>query len=400
MAIGDFFKSFAKDVQGSFAMLMAGSVCAILMATGVAVDYSRVSKAQSQAQDQVDTAVLAAAIYLKHAREDGYSDESKLEHARTVALENLATWIHDGSISFALSDVIIKDGQITVSATGNVVPVMLGMFGVKGMALDASASVSLAAGNTKPVDVDVVLISDITGSMGGTLESVQKNMKRFSDDLTSKLLTENIRPSRIRVQVIFYKDYFVDSNPMNISVFYELPYNRGGLDRYVDGFVASGGGDFAESGLEAVWYGVNAPWDARSGSILTRAIILWTDAAALDFKGAPNVTDLAMNLDKSGTSTVKYPAKMPSNLVDLGKEFASFHKVNSNNQPGVVSMSVNITTGVDMVYYPNWDLMQDWNGVHLYNSSLSGSEAYDMILDQVVLSVLTQATARDIAITQ
>lgn len=380
------YRRYLNDTRGGFAIFAALSLLTLFVVIGAAVDISRVTRAKSEGQNRLDAAVLAAAVYVKGAEQEDIPPKRLRNRARRVAKTSLRTWIHPEGEQFKLTRLRFSEDALMAEGEGRIETVLASLFGVKTLPYKVNATVSLFGSDPTPIDIDVVLITDVTGSMGGTLSSVQANMKNFATDLTNRLATEDVVPGELRVEIIFYRDYFADSRAMQVSRFYDLPSQRSAMDSFVDSESASGGGDWAESGLEAVWYAVQAPWNTDESRQLVRAIILWTDAPAIPLG------------ENRGAFRTPYPSRAPRSLDGLRRQFSRFHTENSSGEDGVVSMALNITTG-SLASYPEWQKVSNWSGVTLNVGANAGnSSAYADMLDQVVASVLTQTEARTLAI--
>ncbi|PHR60155.1 MAG: hypothetical protein COA43_07600 [Robiginitomaculum sp.] len=380
------YRRFLDDTRGGFAIFAALSFLVLFVVIGAAIDISRLTDAKLDGQNRIDAAVLAAAVYVKEAELKPIPPKKIRNKARRVARRSLRTWIHGDGEKFSLTSLRFREGELIGNGKGSIKPILASLFGVKTLSYKVTSTVSLFGSDPTPIDIDVVLITDVTGSMGGTLSSVQANMKNFATDLTNRLATEDVVPGELRVEIIFYRDYFADSNAMQVSRFYDLPSERSAMDSFVDSESASGGGDWAESGLEAVWHAVRAPWNTDDSRQLVRAIILWTDAPAIPLG------------ENRGAFVTPYPSRAPRSLDGLRRQFSRFHTENSSGEDGVVSMALNITTG-SLASYPEWQKVSNWSGVTLNVGANAGnSSAYADMLDQVVASVLTQTEARTLAI--
>jgi len=130
--------------------------------------------------------------------------------------------------------------------------------------------------------VDVVMCIDVTGSMGGTINSVQNNAIAFYDLFKAECENEGINLSGLNAQVIGFGDKNVDgANWLDVSPTYWLPEQKSEFDGFVRHLYAHGGGDTPESGLEALNAAFNkTDWSADDG-YSRQVIILWTDAPYL-----------------------------------------------------------------------------------------------------------------------
>lgn len=147
------------------------------------------------------------------------------------------------------------------------------------------------------LSVDVVMCIDVTGSMGGIINTVKKNAMDFYDLFKSTCDAEGIMLSGLTSQVIAFQDKNVDGDRwLKISPTYSLPEEKSSYNTFVSSLYADGGGDTPESGLEALNLAFEkSDWGTDDG-YHRQVIILWTDAPYLDKAG---YTDLTVDALKS-----------------------------------------------------------------------------------------------------
>ncbi|WP_353649273.1 vWA domain-containing protein [Nakamurella sp. A5-74] len=151
--------------------------------------------------------------------------------------------------------------------------------------------------------VDIVFCIDVTGSMTPIIDAVKANALRFYEDVQTNLTAKGKNVDTLRVRVIAFRDFTSDAAaPLQESSFYSLPEEQTAFDGFVSGLVADGGGDAAESGLEALSLAINSPW-TTVGDRRRQVIVVWTDAPAHPL----NLADLPPDLATS----------VPSNFSDL-----------------------------------------------------------------------------------
>ena len=138
----------------------------------------------------------------------------------------------------------------------------------------------MESNNKMLYDVDLVFCIDTTGSMRHVIEIVKKNALNLYGDIIRALSAKGKTLSAMRVRVVAFRDYQYDKDKaMRASQFLTLPAEADTLKEAVDLLDADGGGDYPESGLEALAYAIRSEW--RTESVKKRhVIVLWTDAAA------------------------------------------------------------------------------------------------------------------------
>jgi len=161
--------------------------------------------------------------------------------------------------------------------------------------------------------VDIVVLFDITGSMGPCIEAVKANLKSFVATLTDKDANDENPIKDWRMKVCGYRDY--EQNPENWFVDNPFVTDVAIVEAQIDDskMQVSGGGDEPESLLDALHKiatmdqsglqdGVDPnKWRARG--TCARSIIFFTDASfkLMSIPEAPggNVVDILMKLTQS-----------------------------------------------------------------------------------------------------
>ncbi|HSU35618.1 MAG TPA: vWA domain-containing protein [Propionibacteriaceae bacterium] len=152
---------------------------------------------------------------------------------------------------------------------------------------------SLAAPRGLSYAVDIVFCIDVTGSMTPIIDAVKANALGFYDDVQNNLTAKGKNVAQLRVRVVAFRDFVADgAAALEESPFYALPDERNAFSEFVNGLIAEGGGDAAESGLEAVALAVNSPWTS-AGDRRRQVIVVWTDQPAHTLDPAVVPADLA-----------------------------------------------------------------------------------------------------------
>ena len=152
---------------------------------------------------------------------------------------------------------------------------------------------SLAAPRGLSYAVDIVFCIDVTGSMTPIIDAVKANALGFYDDVQTNLTAKGKNVAQLRVRVVAFRDFVADgAAALEESPFYALPDERNAFSEFVNGLIAEGGGDAAESGLEAVALAVNSPWTS-AGDRRRQVIVVWTDQPAHTLDASVVPADLA-----------------------------------------------------------------------------------------------------------
>lgn len=127
-------------------------------------------------------------------------------------------------------------------------------------------------------NVDTVFCIDGTASMEAHLDRIKQIMKSWEADMFAAV--RDRRSLQCRARIILFRDYMADGeNAMLVSDFFTLPQQKEKFEACVDSITATGGGDDAEDGLEALAYAIKSNWN-QGASRKRHVIILFTDAAS------------------------------------------------------------------------------------------------------------------------
>ena len=197
------------------------------------------------------------------------------------------------------------------------------------------------AGQGVDYNVDIVMCIDGTGSMAPIIEEVKANALSFYQKFVDAMEEADKSVDALRIKVITFRDYGVDSQPMEESEFFVLPDQNEAFRAHVAGITATGGGDGPENALEAVALALKSDW-ATSGTKRRHVILVFSDAPALPL-GAR-------------ASSASYPSGMPADLAELGAWWeGTDQSLTSNYQP---------KAGRLVAFVPNaepWSDLQAWN---------------------------------------
>ena len=153
-------------------------------------------------------------------------------------------------------------------------------------------------------NVDIVMCIDATGSMDAIIDEVKNNALTLYQRFVEEMGKKSKSVAQLRIKVIAFRDFAVDSEPLVESDFFVLNEDGGAeaLYAFMDTIVASGGGDLPENSLEALAVALKSDW-VRTGSIRRHVVMMFTDAAAIPLG------------EKAGCPG--YPEGMPADIAEL-----------------------------------------------------------------------------------
>lgn len=126
--------------------------------------------------------------------------------------------------------------------------------------------------------VDLVIVVDVTGSMGHVLKQVKSAALNFQELMVGRMSSKGKHIAQLRVRVVAFRDMYADQECFLESRFYELPAEHQEFADFVGGLKAKGGGgDGPESGLEALSLAMHSDW-TKKGDRRRHVIVVWSDA--------------------------------------------------------------------------------------------------------------------------
>lgn len=217
--------------------------------------------------------------------------------------------------------------------------------------------------------VDIVLCIDATGSMKSIIERVKGSALRFYDDLVAAMRSESKVIDALRLRAIEFRDFYVEGEvALRQSDFFTLPDQKDGFSEFIRSIRADGGGDDAESGLEALAAAIRSNW-TKSGDKRRQIVVVWTDTSAHQLEHSADA--------KPAT----YPADMPKNLDEL-TDLWEGQSWMSGSAKRLVMFAPDA--------YPWTDIATNWDNV-VHHTSKAGEgladHDYKEILDAIARSV-------------
>ena len=155
-------RQFGRDRRGAIAVLFALMAVILVGTGGGAVDYGRWLAARNETVNALDTAVLAAGRVMQLP---GSTEADALAAAQKYYSENKSTGLYSENVSFQVT----TQGTVMIgTSTASLVKTpFLALFGLGYLQVNASSKAILAANSNAGSDVEISMMLDTTGSMGG-----------------------------------------------------------------------------------------------------------------------------------------------------------------------------------------------------------------------------------------
>jgi hypothetical protein len=216
--------------------------------------------------------------------------------------------------------------------------------------------------------VDIVLCIDATGSMGPMLDNVKDSALTFPGKLAEEMVRKGRGISSLRLKVIAFRDF--GDNPADALVespFFEVPHQLDGFEQAVRGLSPHGGGDYPESGLEALAVALASNWE-KGLDRRRHVIVMFTDAPAHRLG------------DPMQAAARNYPP-VPSSMDGLFEQWG-----HSGSQRALMENSAKRLLIFAPEEYPWTDIADDWNNT-LYFPSSAGEGLEEWEMDEIIATI-------------
>ena len=193
--VSSFLQRFKGAQRGTTAVIFGIMIVPLLAFSGSVVDYGRAVKTKSQLTTALDGAILAA---LKE-----YSLDTSTDYKKVIAdfvhknLDEASKSYHGLELAFAIPD-ITEAGELKASVSTSVSTNFLTLVGFD--QFDISVAAAAVVGGK---DLEVVLVLDNTGSMGG---SKIISLRNSATDLVNILLPDG-GDGRVKVALVPFAEY-------------------------------------------------------------------------------------------------------------------------------------------------------------------------------------------------
>jgi Flp pilus assembly protein TadG len=184
-------KKFFKDVRGGVAITFGLAAVPMVMAMGIALEYSQSTLLKAKMQAAGDNAGLAAAA------SDAQSDSALTEVVRRYVRKNNP--FGSRVSSYEAKAHKLEDGRIEIKLKANMRTSMLRIMGRDSLKVSATTIITRDFGN-----LDVALVLDNTGSMAGRKMSTLKNA---AAELVNTLHDAKGDDSEVKIGLVPFAQY-------------------------------------------------------------------------------------------------------------------------------------------------------------------------------------------------
>ncbi len=191
------FRSFTGNNKGHVAVIFGLFLVPVMTAVGISVDYSSAISAKSKIQAGLDAAALAAGRALQTSGEESQASAAAVK-------------IFDATVDKSINAVLNVDGidastgNIDLTGSANVPTAFLSIVGIDSIAVVSKTQAQLAIGGEGEKPIEISMMLDVTGSMGGSKIS---DLKTAAKDLIQIVLQSNkITPDKTRVAIVPFSE--------------------------------------------------------------------------------------------------------------------------------------------------------------------------------------------------
>ncbi len=186
---------FSLDRDGSIGIIFAAMIIPVTAAIGMAVDLGQAVKVKTELQTTLDAAALAA------GRE--YQTTSDAGAAEAKAREYFAAALpHDVSAEVTRAFVDEENAAVEIAAKASVDTSFLAMIGFDELDISLNSSAGTGLGGSSK-DLEVSMMLDITGSMGGQKIA---DLKIAAKDLVQSLLPNEQAAEHARIAIVPFSE--------------------------------------------------------------------------------------------------------------------------------------------------------------------------------------------------
>ncbi len=189
--IGDYLDAargrFVREERGSVAVMFAGSLLALTLTVGAAIDYSQAARIRGHMNGALDAAALVAARELSL----GERDADKIRALARAQFEANFRLASSSKIEFTGFEVVPNeaDNTVGVSAEVSVPTAFMGLAGIDTVPVSSTSVASIDG-----TRVEIAMMLDLTGSMGDTVAGgSQRKIKDL--EAASKSLVDTLLPA-------------------------------------------------------------------------------------------------------------------------------------------------------------------------------------------------------------
>lgn len=238
------FQRFHKDQGGAIAIIFALTFTLLIGVVGGAVDYANWTAAKRQTTQAMDAAVLAGG----RALQLGATETEAIQAAQEYYNKNKSNRLDLDNVTFSVES---NGTEVVAISNSKVKTPLMNLVGVSELPVNAKARSVLASGSNSGTDVEISLMLDTTGSMGG---QKMVDLKQAAKDLINIVVWDDQSVYSSRVALAPFSRYVNVSQSFFQDITNHSPSGNGnkrtcvkerqGSNRYTDEEPTGGNGYF------------------------------------------------------------------------------------------------------------------------------------------------------------
>lgn len=174
----NFLKAFYKSEDAHVGVMFGFSIIPLATAVGMSVDYSSAINSKTRIQAALDSAALAGGRMLQTSGSVSEAEAAAIRHFNAAIGDSI-------NASLIVDSINPETGTVKLSGKSDVPTSFTGIIGVNSIEVTSSTEAVLAVGDK---DIEISMMLDVTGSMGG---SKIRDMKLAAKDLVQIILQGN-----------------------------------------------------------------------------------------------------------------------------------------------------------------------------------------------------------------
>ncbi|MBS8261745.1 pilus assembly protein TadG-related protein [Roseibium polysiphoniae] len=192
-------QKLVDDTRGAILPIFAMMSLVVIVVAGAGIDYGRAINDREVMANALDAAALAVAAELSTTIMTDDEIEEMLEEVFAANLSALG--LSAAAVSNMDFTVNPDEGVVSVSTSISVPTYFIGLGGIGPDSIDVASSTEV---NYSKFDVELALVLDVTGSMGGDIGSLKTASQELLDTLIPEGTSES--DSKVRISMIPYSE--------------------------------------------------------------------------------------------------------------------------------------------------------------------------------------------------
>lgn len=208
-------RRFLRNRDGSIGIIFTAMIIPVTAAIGMAVDLGQAVKIKTELQTTLDAAALAAGRAYQTTSDAGAAEAEARAHFAAALPDGVRAEVTRAAVDEA-------SANIEIAATATVGTSFLAMIGYDELTISLASSAGTGQGRSSR-DLEVAMMLDITGSMGGQKIA---DLKLAARDLVQSLLPSSEAAEHARIAIVPFSETVRPGNDVLASVIGSPPATK------------------------------------------------------------------------------------------------------------------------------------------------------------------------------